>query len=183
MEHIMQCVTLLRGCHGGCWRGAETINRRRETSTAYKGTDLRGEGGLGISLRVLKTSMQDKDGSPPAGEAERMKPERNEQHACMSSLPDLWRRGGARGALALRGPGRGTRASYRSRSFLYYICCHSSRHCTIPHSPHPRGCWVHLLSRSCEHHQSHRPPCSTQSPLPSPPLEELVPGLWWQKPQ
>ena len=79
----------------------------------------------------------------------------------MSQSPDLCqpRQGGVGGeAVTLRGLGREPRASHRSRSFVCYICHHSSHRCTIPHSPHLRGCWVPLFSRSCEPHESSEPP-------------------------
>ena len=50
----------------------ETIHRRRERSTAYGETGLRGEGGgLRLSLGIAKTSMQE-DGKSPEGEAGRL---------------------------------------------------------------------------------------------------------------
>lgn len=95
--------------------------------------------------------------------------------ACVPTLPRLWRRGGVGGAQALRGQGRATRASCRSRSFPCYICYHSSRRCTIPHSPHLHGCWALLLSRSCEHHQSHQRPLLHPEPIPQPTLGRAGP--------
>lgn len=148
---------------GGGW-GVETIHRR-EGSIAYGETGLREEGGgLRLSLRIAETSMQE-DGKSPEGEAGRTGQRNSRTHAQAVCSLETGRVGGTS---ALRSQGRRTKASRTSRSFPYYICYHSSHHCTILHSPRPRGCWVPLLSRSCEHHQSCQPPTPPGAHIPQP---------------